>query len=144
MGFITILASIIPNIVGIFADKLKGKRELEKAKVESKLRVNEAVTTANIDLAQAKQFADIKWEEAQVQAAGTSWKDEWFTVIISIPLVLVFVPFMVPHVLAGFEALEQTPEWYQLCVLIAIGSSFGVRVWDLVLRRKSKNNEGPE
>lgn len=59
--------------------------------------------------------------------SGQSWKDEWLTILFSIPLILAFIPDMVPYVMQGFEALEQMPAWYQYTLSIIVGASFGVR-----------------
>jgi len=60
---------------------------------------------------------------------NSGWKDEWFTIILSIPMVMCFVPGLADYVQAGFAALETTPMWYQSAVGIAISSSFGYQLY---------------
>ena len=57
----TALLSLIPNLIGIGADWLKGKRELKAAKVEGQLAVTNAITMSNIKLAETGQLAEIDW-----------------------------------------------------------------------------------
>jgi hypothetical protein len=35
---------------------------------------------------------EANWDNIQATNAGNSWKDEWFTVLFSVPLVMAFVP----------------------------------------------------
>ena len=67
------------------------------------------------------------WETQMAINAKQSWKDEWLTILFSIPLVLCFIPSMVPFVQEGFRVLETMPTFYQYGLSIVIASSFGVR-----------------
>lgn len=67
------------------------------------------------------------WDTIQATNAGTSWKDEWFTVLFSVPLVLAFVPQAVPLVREGFAVLESMPDWYKAFLGAAVAASFGIR-----------------
>lgn len=116
-----VLKLVFAPLVGVFSDWQARK----KAKLESDLRVNEAKTEAKIDLLKTEKAADIAWENTSITQAG--WKDEWFTVVLSIPAILCFIPGMADYVKAGFAALEQTPEWYQWAFLVAVASSFGYK-----------------
>lgn len=113
---------VVGSIVGGW---IRGYAERQKAQLESDLRVNEARTQAQIEVLKRGQEADIAWENLSIQRSG--WKDEWFTIILSIPLVLCFFPGAVEYVTAGFDSLSHTPEWYRWMVGIAVGSSFGYR-----------------
>lgn len=93
---------------------------------------------------QAIVEAEIRWNEQQVIASGTSWKDEYWTIILSIPLILCFIPELAPYVLDGFEVLKETPDWYKAAVGIAIAAAFGYRKYaDWTMRKQAKdgNNE---
>ena len=59
--------------------------------------------------------------------SATSWKDEWLTLLFSIPMIMAFFPSMVPYVISGFQALEQMPQWYQYTLSVIVAASFGVR-----------------
>ena len=69
-----------------------------------------------------------EWEAIQAENSGHSWKDEFWTIILSIPLVLCFIPEYVTYIEEGFVALESMPEFYQYWLGIAILTSFGVRL----------------
>ena len=83
---------------------------------------------------QAKHVAQMKvientatWEQHMAEASGRSWKDEWFTILFSVPCVLAFFPSMVPVVMDGFAALDAMPEWYKGFLGAAVAASFGLR-----------------
>jgi hypothetical protein len=115
--FIGPIIDLVGNIFGGVNDHFKGKRELKKAELNTRMRIMEAKATHDID-----------WEKLWAAQAAESWKDEWWTMVVSIPLVMVFVPAMVPHVQAGFAALDTLPEFYKWMVMTAFGASFGVRI----------------
>ena len=56
-----------------------------------------------------------------------SWKDEWLTILFSIPLILAFIPGMEEVVANGFAQLQAMPEWYQYSLGVIVAASFGVR-----------------
>lgn len=118
MNWILELFKLVPNAVDAYTKR-------KQAKLESELRVNEAVTNAKIEAAKAGQISETEWENLQV--ANSGWKDEWFVVVLSIPLIMCFIPGLEGYVMQGFNVLEGTPEWYQWMVGIAVSASFGYR-----------------
>ena len=65
---------------------------------------------------------------------NSGWKDEYILILLSIPMVLSFVPFTVGYVQMGFAALSQTPEWYRWLIMLIFTAVYGIRVW----RRENK------
>ena len=61
------------------------------------------------------------------QGSQSSWKDEYFVIILSLPLILCWIPGAEGWVERGFEQLEKAPDWYFYTLGIAISASFGVR-----------------
>ena len=108
--------SAIGPIADLGRTWIEGKVAKTKAKAEA-----EAAVMIN----QSKSAAD--WETAMARASNTSWKDEWITILFSIPLVLAFVPSAVPYVREGFAVLATMPQWYQYGLSVIIAASFGVR-----------------
>lgn len=117
LPIVGIIGSVLKNGFGIFGDYLEGKRKLKYAEVNAKLRMLESAQAHTQD-----------WENLWAQQASSSLKDEWWTAIVSIPLILVFFPGMVGYVREGFEVLNTLPEWYIQLVMIAFGASFGIRI----------------
>ena len=112
----SIFASVIGPVADLGRTWLEGKVAKTKAKAEAE---------ATVMINQSKSAAD--WETAMARASNTSWKDEWITILFSIPLVLAFVPSAVPYVREGFAVLATMPQWYQYGLSVIIAASFGVR-----------------
>jgi hypothetical protein len=70
---------------------------------------------------------EIGWDNRMATGSMTSWKDEWFTIILSIPLIGAFIPKLAPYILSGFEVLAACPDWYKGALGVAIGAAFGMR-----------------
>jgi hypothetical protein len=71
---------------------------------------------------------------------SVSWKDEYLTLVLSIPLFVAFLGrWGHQTALNGFTALAAAPEWYQLSFLTAVAASFGLRLISRTLpfRRKA-------
>ena len=55
-------------------------------------------------------------------------KDEWLTVLFSVPLILAFFGEWGRVIVAqGFAALDVMPSWYQYTLGVIVSASFGVR-----------------
>jgi len=80
-----------------------------------------------ISKSKAKAKANENWDVAAQSSSNTSWKDEWLTILFSIPLIMCFIPPMVPYVREGFNALESMPSWYQYMLSVIVAASFGVK-----------------
>jgi len=108
------IGAVISAIGGIASQWLRNRGDVSKAKHERKV-------------ARIKQDAD--WEATMAQGSMTSWKDEYWTVLLSVPVIMLFIP--VPEVQeiakAGFAELDNTPEWYRWALGVAIAAAFGVR-----------------
>jgi len=118
MGFfLTFLQGLIQPITGFFKEKqaLKAavnerKDQLIKLELETKLEGIKNASQADISM--------------DVNSRGVSgWMDDVSFFIFLLPAVLAFIPSMVPHVTAGFIALESMPQLYQYALggmLIAV------------------------
>jgi len=107
---------IIDGVVKLGITWLEGRNKKIAAKAEAE---------ATVLVKSADSLAD--WEKIQAQNAGTSWKDEWLTLLFSIPLIMAFIPSMVPYVDKGFEVLKGMPTWYQYALSVVVAASFGIR-----------------
>jgi hypothetical protein len=109
--------------MGIAGDAISGFMETKKAKAKQKLVQIQAETTL-----MEKQIAgEIDWDIAAQKNSESSWKDEYLTILFSIPLLLCFLPFTVDYVERGFEALAQTPDWYKYTLGVIVSASFGIK-----------------
>lgn len=103
---------------------LKGKADAQAA--AANLKLVEAEAKATIMKSAATSEAD--WERLMAQGSQNSWKDEWLTILFSIPLCLSFMGEWGRTVTAeGFKALEAMPDWYQYTLGVIVAASFGIR-----------------
>jgi len=119
------ITSFITGLFKPISDLVTGWQKRQQAKLESDLRINEAKTQGMEARLRTGQEADIAWENTSITNSG--WKDEWFTVVLSIPAIMCFIPSMAKYVSDGFDALKGTPERYQWAFLVAVASSFGYK-----------------
>lgn len=134
----------LSDFFGVFAElgKAWAEARLEKAKAEVEIQKIRVQASAKIEV--EKALSDIKWEQTMAEASKTSWKDEFWTLILAIPVVLVFlpVPAVQEAISNGFWVLENsTPDWYQYVLITAIGASFGVRMTDMLSGLWSRNKK---
>lgn len=121
-------ASLVPDLLGGIKQYFSRKHEVRMKTLDLKFKVTEAKVLAEIQMQQQRQNADIDWEKISI--ANSGWKDEWFTVFLSLMMVAMFIPSLQPFMIDGFIALkEHTPMWLSAAFLGAVGSSFGIRMW---------------
>jgi hypothetical protein len=117
------LAALIGPISQLASTWLEGK--VEKTKAETGAKVAKARAEATI--MEKKATGEIDWDIAMAEGSKHSWKDEWLTILFSIPLILAFIPGMEEVVANGFQQLEAMPQWYQYSLGVIVAASFGVR-----------------
>lgn len=118
-----LLGKVAPKVADYYQKKLELKHKLRLTKIEGKIRVEEA----KIQRAERSEERDHEWELAQITNSG--WKDEWVLILLSIPLILVFIPPTQEYVLNGFAVLDTTPQWYRWLLVMVMAAVYGIRVW---------------
>ena len=106
------LLGVVGNLATTF---LEGKVEKEKAK-------SEIMKTA--------AQHDSKWELIMAESTKSSIKDEIVTVVVLIPVILVFIPGMEEVVKNGFDRLNELPDWYQYLVFLVCSAALGIKGLD--------------
>jgi hypothetical protein len=118
------IQALIGPLAELAGGWLKGKADKQAA--AANLALVEAEAKATIMKSAATSEAD--WERIMAQGSQSSWKDEWLTILFSIPLVLVFTGDKGREIVSnGFAALEVMPEWYQYTLGVIVAASFGIR-----------------
>ncbi len=126
------LQALIGPLTELAGGWLKGKADKQAA--EAQLKLTEAEAKAKIMLSEQTSVAD--WERIMAEGSKSSWKDEFFVIVLSIPLVLAFIPGAEGIVDRGFEQLAKAPDWYFYSLGIAISASFGIRGAQAFFKRK--------
>ena len=118
------LQALIGPISELAGGWLKGKAASQAA--SANLKLVEAEAKATIMKSAATSEAD--WEKIMAQGSQQSWKDEWLTILFSIPLILSFCGEWGRGVTEqGFGALEVMPDWYQYTLGVIVAASLGIR-----------------
>ena len=123
-----LLGSVAPEVAGYYRDKQKLKHERKLEVLRGKIEYEKAKSHR----AAMSEGYDADWEIAQIKNSG--WKDEFTLLILSIPMIGVFIPYTAPYMHEGFAALETTPDWYRWLIIMIYAATWGIRVW----RRESK------
>ena len=113
---------IISAVAQVATTWVSGKAEAAKIRSEAKL----ATTRAKAVVMEKVATGEIEWNQAMAEASSTSWKDEWLTILVSIPLVLAFTGHE-DIVMKGFTALEAMPDFYKTAVGVVFAASFGIQ-----------------
>ena len=115
--------------------------ELGKEFLQGKAEEKKAIQQRKIS--QINNDAD--WESKMAAASKDSWKDEFFSIILAMPLIAVAYgvamdsPAVIERLDAAFDTLNTLPEWYQYLLFVAVTSSFGIRGADKIMNmRKNK------
>ena len=118
------LGSLLGPVTSIVGGIVQGKMEQKAA--ETKAKVAKAEAQAQIMLSQATSEAD--WEKVMAEGSQDSWKDEWLTILFSVPLVLAFCGEWGRDIVAdGFSALDAMPDYYRYTLGAIVSASFGIR-----------------
>jgi hypothetical protein len=117
---------LIKTLVGVGGTFLQGKMDNKKAEIEGR---NNAI--------QEKLKQSGTWDEIHAKNSGESWKDEWFTLLFSIPLVLAFIPSAVPYVEQGFKVLDMMPDWYKQALAVLVAASVGYQKLTQLFTKKA-------
>ena len=118
------IQALIGPIANLAGTWLEGKVETKKAETGAKV----AKAKAEAVIMEKKATGEIDWDLKMADASASSWKDEWLTILFSIPLILAFCGDWGRQIVAdGFLALEVMPSYYQYTLGVIVSASFGVR-----------------
>tara|TARA_R100000458_G_scaffold57401_1_gene63559 strand:- start:3410 stop:3793 length:384 start_codon:yes stop_codon:yes gene_type:complete len=117
-----LLKAILGPVGSIASTWLEGRNE--KIKANTKVKVARAEAEASV--MEKKATGEIDWDITQVKASEGSWKDEWLTVVFTLPLILLLFG-QEERVNNFFIALSNCPEWYQYMLGTIVAASFGFR-----------------
>ena len=121
------MISLVP-FIGPLIDLIKGWQQNHHDEKVKQKELDDAAHDRQLKAIMTAETYDQAITLAQIDKA--SWKDEWFTILFSIPLVCAFFPSMVPAIMDGFAALDKMPVYYKAFLGSAVTAAFGLRVVD--------------
>ena len=126
MNWITSLISPVANVAGQI---IKNRGEIAKAKHDAQMQT-------------IQNNAD--WESKMADASANSWKDEFWTLVLAVPIfmigysIIVDDPSIIERTKLAIQALDELPDYYQYILFICISASFGIKGVDRLLNIKKK------
>ena len=107
------IGQLIGSLTGLATSIIDGKTQLKLTEAEIKKK---------------QLTGEIDWDIEAIKATENSWKDEWITLLFSVPLILAFCGEWGNEIVtAGFIALEVMPMWYQVALGGIVSASIGMR-----------------
>ncbi len=126
---LNILSSIVGPVSNIATTFLKNKAAVSQAKHEAKMSVIQN---------------DANWEAHMAQASASSWKDEFWTLVLAVPIfmvgysIIIDDPSIIERTKLAFQALDELPDYYQYLLFICISASFGIKGVDRLINLRKK------
>lgn len=108
-----ILTALVSPVTNFLAKRSDNKTAIVKQKVTRIMNAEDKEAEIELILSEGMQH---------------SWKDEYWTVVLSIPVIAGFFPAAAPHIAAGFKVLETMPVFYQTWLGICVLTAFGIRM----------------
>ena len=112
-----ILGPLVETVGGLWAN-----RQERKAK---KQELDQVIHLQKIEYVKQGRIAEVEWNKASINKAG--WRPGLLTIVLTLPMVLVFIPDFVPYIKEGFAVLDTTPVWYRSAIAVMISSAFGFK-----------------
>ena len=117
--------NFLGNIVDAVGGYFKDNQQIKAAQKERSDELRKATLDAKLAAIKAGQTADIDTDLTARQSAGLMDDISFYLFLVPVPLA--FIPNMVPHIQAGFAALEKMPQYYQITLGLMLVSVWGYR-----------------
>ena len=136
------ILALIPLALKTVTSVVGGYFERKKLKTVHKQDMQMKKQDHDISLAEQGQFADIMADKSIIDQMNLTWKDEYLTLVFTLPAILVFIPGMADYVKEGFLALKETPQWYQILLILVAASGLGLRKFVNLMLEKMGGGHG--
>lgn len=122
------LLEIIKTVLGLGGAALEKRQKLKEIELEGKTKIEVARAEAEVARLNKSIDAEIDWDREAASQMEHSWKDEYLTLLLSLPMIIAFCGEWGRRVVSdGFQAISTAPDWYKVSFLAAIAASFGIR-----------------
>ena len=131
MPFLNFIPNIISSITSIFTKK----QELRQATQSAKAKLEIIKHTGKQDL----DITDAEWESLSLQTQNNSWKDEWVTIIITIPIPMILFGAiwyvytgdisLLDGIILGLDKLKALGVDMGFLMKAVVLAAIGIKVW---------------
>lgn len=130
-----LLAKIVPGVIGSVAGIFTKKEETKQIKKTAETKLANAKLTGATDIT----LSDAEWESIAAAGMDKTWKDEYITVIVTMPfpmlmaggIMLAFTddPRLMDGTIAGITALTAAGVDVGFMMTAVITAAVGLKVW---------------
>ena len=117
------MVGFLTPLIGLATTWFEGQTKKSAAKADAEV----ALKNAEAEVYKRRATGELDWDLAAMNNTDRSWKDEYLTIVLSIPLIMCFVPGAEELVKNGFARLSEVPDWYKASFAVVVSASFGVR-----------------
>lgn len=137
---LTAITGLISTGINAWSERSKQKANLKSMEISAQARLKVAKLESQIKRAEAGDTAAINLDQLSFEHRG--WKDEYLLIFTTAPVLILFLAPLIElallkdiylagdlttAVMAGFTALQQTPDWYLVALLLVYVDTFGFR-----------------
>lgn len=136
---LSIITGLITACISAWSERSKQKSELKSVDLKNKFRLKQAQIDSQIKRVEQADGSAISMDQLSFKNRG--WKDEFLLLFTTAPVIILFIaPLLelaLPEssgtgeltsaVMAGFAALQKTPDWYLVALLLVYVDTFGFR-----------------
>ncbi|MDT9547700.1 MAG: hypothetical protein RI826_10255 [Chlorobium phaeovibrioides] len=106
---------------------IKGIIDNKKARQEKQQEIDLRKIEKQGELDIANQQATTDYDIQALKQSERSWKDEYLTILLSLPVIGSFIPGVQDSVVLGWDYLAKAPVWFQVAFIGVIAATFGLR-----------------
>ena len=130
---------VIGDLLGIGKNALQASSKRKQSRLDSELKVTEAVANAKVKRVNSNTDSDSEMDSESIRQQKNSWKDEFLLILFYMPIVCVVVtPFIICYKLNKWELLNEEmakswdslnnlPDWYPYVLFGIFISVYGFR-----------------
>ena len=118
-------AKLFGGVMKPVVDVVGGVIERRQNRKTMALEFENALHVQKLKNIESGRIAEVEWNKNSINKAG--WRPGFLTIVLSAPMILVFIPDLVPYIREGFAVLDTTPVWYRSAIAVMISSAFGFK-----------------
>ena len=121
----SLLAKLFGGLGGAVVETVGNVITARQERKARQVELDQQIHLQKIEYVKQGRIAEVEWNKTAMQTAG--WRPGFLTIVLSLPMILVFFPPFVPYMEVGFAALEETPVWYRGAIAVMISAAFGYK-----------------
>ena len=121
-SIIGVLSTIVSPVTNFFTARNENKTKIKQQKIKRLMNSDDQ---------------EAEWEAIQAESGNNSWKDEWVTLVITLPIPVIFVsvmlsvlcenPLIAEAAYAGVKAIKELVPNYDQVLYIVCLAAIGIK-----------------